>query len=159
MTATATKIAFKPAVREAVGLWIQLVGGSGSGKTFSALRMASGIAGDKRFAFIDTENRRGLHYADQFKFDHADLRAPFRPEAYLEAIRAADEAGYPVIVIDSMSHEWAGDGGVLDWHEEEVDRMAGTDWKKREAHGQRTPSGPCPPHHLLSCGAQGRDGS
>jgi RecA/RadA recombinase len=70
-----------------VGLWIQLVGGSGSGKTFSALRMASGIAGDQPFAFIDTENRRGLHYADQFKFDHADLRAPFRPEAYLEAIK------------------------------------------------------------------------
>src|SRR4051812_26489648 len=104
MTNAATapaKVEFKPAVREAVGLWIQLVGGSGSGKTYSALRLASGIAGDKPFAFIDTENRRGLHYADQFNFHHADLRAPFRPQAYADAIQAADEAGYPVIVIDS----------------------------------------------------------
>jgi hypothetical protein len=130
---TPAKIEFKPAVREAVGLWVQLIGGSGSGKTYSALRLASGIAGDRPFAFIDTENRRGLHYADQFNFHHADLRAPFRPEAYLEAVKAADAAGYPVIVIDSMSHEWAGDGGVLDWHEEVLDKRAGDDWKKREA--------------------------
>jgi hypothetical protein len=134
MTATAAqKIQFKPAVREAVGLWVQLVGGSGSGKTFSGMRLASGIAGDKPFAFIDTENRRGLHYADQFKFDHADLRAPFRPSAYADAIQAADEAGYPVIVIDSGSHVWAGDGGVLDMHEDYLDRKAGDDWKRREA--------------------------
>lgn len=123
---------FRPAVRENVGLWINLIGGTGSGKTFTGMRLASGIAGGKPFAVIDTENRRALHYADQFKFDHAELRAPFRPDAYAEAVVAADAAGYPVIMVDSGSHVWAGDGGVLDWQEEELDRMAGNDYGKRE---------------------------
>lgn len=125
--------AFRPAVREAVGLIIGLAGQSGSGKTFSALRIATGLAGDKPFAFIDTENRRALHYADQFKFDCGQIAAPFRPQTYAEAILAADEAKYPVIVVDSMSHEWAGEGGILDWQEEELTRMAGDDYKRREA--------------------------
>lgn len=124
---------FRPAKRENVGLLIGLAGGTGSGKTFSAMRLAAGIAGDKPFAVIDTEAGRAKHYADMFRFDHGDLKPPFRPDAYIEAIEAADKAGYPVILVDSMSHVWAGDGGVLDWHEEELDRMAGTDWKKREA--------------------------
>lgn len=123
---------FKRGVRENVGLLIGLAGGTGSGKTFTAMRLASGIAGGKPFALIDTESRRGLHYADQFVFDHAELRPPFRPEAYAEAIVAADQANYPVIVVDSTSHVWAGEGGVLDWQEEELDRMAGTDYAKRE---------------------------
>ena len=126
-------IAFKPAVRENVGLLIGLAGGTGSGKTFTALRLASGIAGDKPFALIDTEARRALHYADKFKFHHAEMKPPFSPASYTEAILAADRAGYPVIVVDSMSHEWSGDGGVLDMQEAELNRMAGDDWKKREA--------------------------
>ena len=124
---------FKPAVRANVNLLIGLAGASGSGKSYSAFRLAKGICGDKRFAVVDTENGRASHYADMFDFDVAELRAPFRPEAYAEAVLAADAAGYPVIVVDSMSHAWAGDGGVLDWQEEELDRMAGSDWKKREA--------------------------
>lgn len=124
---------FKPATRENVGLLIGLAGGTGAGKTYSAMRLASGIAGNKPFAVIDTEAGRAKHYADQFSFDHGDLHPPFRPDAYIEAIHAADKAGYPVIVVDSMSHVWAGDGGVLDWQEEELNRMAGDDWKKREA--------------------------
>jgi hypothetical protein len=62
-----------------------------------------------------------------------DLRAPFSPDAYAKAIAAADKAGYPVIVVDSMSHVWAGDGGVLDWQEAELDRMAKDDYQRREA--------------------------
>lgn len=120
-------VTFHRAVRENVGLWINLIGPSGSGKTYTAFRLASGIAGDKPFAVIDTENRRALHYADQFKFDHAELQPPFRPAAYAEAVAAADAAGYPVIVIDSGSHEWDGEGGVLDWQEEEFQRMGGKD--------------------------------
>lgn len=123
---------FKPAIRENVGLLIGLAGGTGSGKTFSAMRLASGIAQGKKFVVIDTEAGRAKHYADQFNFDHGDLHPPFRPEAYIEAIMAADKAGYPVIVVDSMSHVWAGDGGVLDWHDDELTRMAGNDWAKRE---------------------------
>lgn len=116
-------ITFRPAVRENVGLLIGLAGGTGSGKTYTAMKLAQGIAGDKPFAVIDTEAGRALHYADQFHFDHADLKPPFRPMAYEEAIIAADKAGYPVIVVDSMSHEHAGEGGLLDWHEEEFQRM------------------------------------
>ena len=118
-------IQFKPAVREGVGLLIGLAGGTGSGKTWSAMTLASGIAkvaGGKP-CLIDTEAGRGKHYADHFDFDHGDLQPPFRPAAYMEAIMAADAAGYPVIVVDSMSHVWAGDGGVLDWQEEEFERM------------------------------------
>lgn len=124
---------FTPATRLNVPLLLGFVGGTGSGKTFTALEVATGLSGDKPFALIDTETGRALHYADRFRFDHANMAAPFRPEAYLDAILAADKAGYPVIVVDSMTHEWAGEGGVLDWQEEELDRMAGSDWKKREA--------------------------
>ncbi len=124
---------FRPAVRENVSLLLGLSGGTGSGKTFTAMRLARGISSDKPFAVIDTEAGRAKHYADAFRFDHGDLKPPFRPDAYAEAIKAADVAGYPVIVVDSMSHEWAGEGGILDWQEDELDRMAGDDWKKREA--------------------------
>lgn len=124
---------FRPAKRENVGLLIGLAGGTGSGKTYTAMRLASGIAGDQPFCVIDTEAGRAKHYADQFKFDHGDLEPPFTPDRYTEAIQAADKAGYPVIVVDSMSHEWAGEGGLLDWQENEIQRMAGDDWKKREA--------------------------
>lgn len=124
---------FRPAIREQVGLILGLVGPSGSGKTMSAMKLAAGVVGPgNRFAVIDTESRRALHYADMFQFDHCDLHAPFRPDAYAEAITAAAKAGYKAIVVDSMSHEWAGEGGVLDFQEEELQRMAGDDWKKRE---------------------------
>lgn len=140
-----SNFSFRPAVRENVGLWINLIAGTGGGKTYTGMRLASGIAGDKPFAVIDTENRRALHYADAFKFDHAELRPPFRPDAYAEAVVAADKAGYPVILIDSGSHVWAGDGGVLDWHEDEIDAIverakarkdSRSEWQIREAGGQ-----------------------
>lgn len=124
---------FRPAIRQDVSLIIGVSGQSGSGKTFSALRLASGIADGKPFAVIDTENGRARHYADQFNFDVCDISAPFRPDLYADAITAADKAGYPVIVVDSVSHCWSGEGGCLDWQEEELDRMAGQDFKKREA--------------------------
>jgi len=125
---------FRAAIREQVGLLIALVGASGSGKTMSAMKLAEGIVGKgNRFCVIDTEARRALHYADMFQFDYAELHEPFTPEAYTEAIKAADAAGYKAIVVDSMSHEWAGEGGVLEMSEAELQRMAGDDWKKREA--------------------------
>ncbi|HET6943342.1 MAG TPA: AAA family ATPase [Sphingomicrobium sp.] len=121
---------FRPARREGVPLLIGLAGASGSGKTFSALELASGIAEVEQgtVAFIDTENRRGLHYADRFDFMHAELDPPFRPERYGEAIRAAEAAGAAVIVIDSFSHEYEGEGGILDWANQE------------EADGKKPPS-------------------
>ena len=124
---------FRLAIREEVGLLIGLIGPSGGGKTYTAMRLAKGICGDKPFAVIDTEAGRARHYAELFKFDHGDLKPPFRPSSYADAIKAADEAGYKAVIVDSFSHEWAGEGGILDWQEEELNRMAGDDWKKREA--------------------------
>lgn len=123
-------ISFRPAVRSNVNLLIGLAGASGSGKSYSAFRLASGIAGGERFAVIDTENGRASHYADQFAFDVAELREPFTPAAYADAIESADKAGYPVIVVDSASHEYAGSGGILDMQESEFQRMGGRDSAK-----------------------------
>lgn len=109
-----------------------IAGPSGSGKTMSALRVATGLAQGKPIAFIDTERGRALHYADDFDFLHAELDAPFSPAHYGEALEAALALGPAVIVVDSFSHEHAGDGGVLDMQEAELDRMAGNDWKKRD---------------------------
>ncbi len=106
---------FQPAVRENVSLLIALAGASGSGKTYSALRLAMGLAPTGKIAFIDTEARRGLHYADQFQFIHADMRPPFRPENFLAGIKAAEKSGAEVIIIDSFSHEYDGEGGIMDW--------------------------------------------
>ena len=126
-------ITFRAAKRENVPLLLGLAGGTGSGKTLSAMKLAKGLAGDARFAVIDTESGRAKHYADDFAFDHADLTAPFRPNAYADAIKAADDAGYPVVVVDSMSHEHAGEGGLLDMHEEEFQRLGGRDAVKMTA--------------------------
>jgi len=111
---------FAPAARDRVGLLIALAGASGSGKTYSALRLARGISPDGKIFFIDTEARRGLHYASDFKFQHADMRPPFGPERFIEGIRAAEKAGAEVVIIDSFSHEYDGEGGILEW----ADRLA-----------------------------------
>lgn len=126
----------RPAVREQVGALVALAGPSGCGKTYSAIRLARGMVDDpSKVAVLDSEARRALHYASRFKppFLHGDLAPPFRPTTYLEAIEAAVDAGAQAVVVDSMSHEWAGAGGVLDWHEDELTRMAGTDYARREA--------------------------
>lgn len=102
-------------------LLIALAGSSGSGKTFSALRIATGLVEGtgKRIRFIDTEGGRGLHYRDQFDYDYAELQAPFRPQAYQDAIAAAEnDPATGVIVVDSLSHEWEGEGGILEWADE-----------------------------------------
>jgi hypothetical protein len=123
----------KKGKRAGVQVIVGLSGPSSSGKTLSALRLAKGLSGSKPFVFIDTENGRALHYADDFDFLHADLDAPFSPAHYREVIAAATAEKPPVIVIDSMTHEHAGVGGVLAMHEAELDRRAGDDFKKREA--------------------------
>jgi len=111
---------FAPAKREQVSLLIALAGASGSGKTYSALRLAKGMAPAGKIAFIDTEARRGLHYASEFEFIHADMRPPFAPSRFIEGIQAAESAGAEVVIIDSFSHEHDGIGGLIDW----ADRLA-----------------------------------
>ena len=121
--------------REQTPLLIGLVGPSGSGKTLSALRLATGIqkvvGGD--IVVIDTEARRSLHYAGVAKFKHMQFDPPHGPDRYLEALQAAIAAGAKTVIVDSTSHEHEGAGGVLEMHEAELDRMAGQDYRKREA--------------------------
>ncbi len=124
---------FRPAVREHVPLLIGLAGPSGCGKTYSGMRIAKGIADGKRFAVIDTEARRASHYADYFDFDVANLEPPFTPVRFLDAVREAAKAGYPAILIDSFSHEWMGEGGVLSMQEAEVKRMSKGDAGKADS--------------------------
>jgi len=118
MEAHLTVLTFTKAKREGVGLFVGIAGGTGSGKSFSALRIAKGIAGSKRIAAVDTEGRRLSHYASEFDFDAADMLPPFRPERFSQAAKDAEAAGYGVLLIDSMTHEWAGEGGILAWHDE-----------------------------------------
>ena len=134
MNAHARSFEAKDAVRASVPLLVGLMGPSGAGKTFSALRLASGIqqvAGGDIYG-IDTEARRMLHYADQFKFKHVQFDPPHGSLDYLAAIEHCVKAGAGVIVIDSMSHEHSGVGGMIEFQEAELERLAGNDWAKRE---------------------------
>ncbi|MFN3582942.1 AAA family ATPase [Phenylobacterium sp.] len=118
------------AVREHVPLLIGLMGPSGGGKTFSALRLATGIqrvVGGDIFV-IDTEARRALHYADRFRFRHLDFKAPFGSLDYLEALRFCASEGARTVIVDSMSHEHEGPGGLLDLQDQELQRLAGDDY-------------------------------
>ena len=124
----------KPAVRGHVPLIIGLTGPQSSGKTFSLLRLATGVQkvrGGEIFG-IDTEAERMRHYADRFKFRHVDFKPPHGPLDYLAAINHCVERGAKIIVVDSMSHEHSGEGGILDRSEKFLDEKAGEDWKKRE---------------------------
>ncbi len=106
---------FKKAERKQAKLRLALAGPSGSGKTMSALLMAKGLGG--RIAVIDTEHGSASLYADIADFDVLELHAPYSPERYAEAITAAEQAGYSVLIIDSYSHEWTGSGGCLESNE------------------------------------------
>lgn len=105
--------ATRKATPSLIGLW----GPSGSGKTYSALRIARGLVGATgKIGVIDTENRRAEFYANVAGgWDHLDLQPPFSPQRYTEAFRKFEDAGgYGCIIVDSMSHAWEGEGGVLD---------------------------------------------
>ena len=101
-------IQFEKAKREKIWAKVLLAGPSGSGKTYTALRMATGIANKmgKRIAAVDTENGRIRYYANEFDFDDITFAPPHTPERYIELINAAVDAGYGVLVIDSITHEW-----------------------------------------------------
>jgi len=106
---------FSKAIKNQSKLRIALSGAAGSGKTFSAFKIASGIGG--KIAVIDTERGSASLYSDRFDFDVLNLEPPYSPERYVEAIVAAEKAEYDIIVIDSLSHAWAGSGGLLDLHD------------------------------------------
>ena len=116
-------MSFRKAQRSKAKARIALIGVSGSGKTYSALLLARGLAGPKgRIAIIDTENGSADLYASLTGYDVAGINAPYEPRKYLDMIHEAESEGYDVIIIDSLSHAWAGDGGLLDMQGKLADR-------------------------------------
>ena len=107
---------FRKAEKRQAKLRMALIGPSGSGKTYSSLLIAQGLGGP--IAMLDTEQGSGELYADLTEYDVARLTPPFTPDKYIQGIKAAEQAGYNVLIIDSLSHAWAGQGGLL----EEVDK-------------------------------------
>lgn len=97
--------------RSATKLRLLLTGPSGSGKTWGALVLAKGLGG--RTVVIDTEEGSSDLYDHLHEFEVIDLGKPFTPERYIEAMRTAEENGADIIVIDSITHEWSGEGGCL----------------------------------------------
>ena len=105
-------ISIRKAKRSATKLRILLTSPSGGGKTYGALLLAKGLGG--KTVVIDTEEGSSDLYDELHAFDVIDLKPPFTPERYVEAITAAEAAGYEVIVIDSVTHCWSGKGGCLE---------------------------------------------
>lgn len=113
---------FRPAVKEAAKLRLAIAGPSGSGKTYTALAVASALADGGKVALVDTEHGSASKYADIFAFDVAEMHPPFHPDKFIAAINDATAAGYSVIILDSLTHAWAGTGGVLDIVDEAAKR-------------------------------------
>lgn len=142
----------RKAERQGARLLIQLSGVSGSGKTYSALQLAYGLAGHQadKIVLIDTENRRGSLYANALPqpFNILDFYAPFSPARYIEAIDAACQAGAEVIIIDSTSHEWESEGGC-EWI---ANQTRFPDWKRAKAEHKRFMTHMLQsPAHVIAC--------
>lgn len=132
---------FRKAKRSNRKLKLALIGPSGSGKTMSALRILRGL-GCKKIAVIDTENGSSELYEGlvlkeakklgAFEFDVAVMGAPFLVSKYLTAMKEAVDEGYDGVIVDSMTHAWAGEGGILS-RKEALDQRGGnsfTNWGK-----------------------------
>lgn len=157
-------IEFAPAERRLHSLLIGLWGPSGSGKSLSALKLAYGLAMGNPIAVIDSENKRALFYAPPpgvpadnvftFDFFHATIKPPFMPRTYTNAIAAAAKLKPRVIIVDGITQEWMGTGGILDM----VDEAGGTfaDWKipKRDHNGFMNRMGQMPCHFILTMRAK-----
>ncbi|WP_151829103.1 ATP-binding protein [Acinetobacter radioresistens] len=114
---------FKKAERKNAKLRLAIAGPTGAGKTLGALLLAKGIGG--RIAVADTENSSAELYEDVVNFEHANIQPPYTPEKFIDAIHAAEKAGFDTLIIDSITHEWSGVGGCL----EIVDKLSGTTFK------------------------------
>lgn len=108
---------FAPATKEKARARVALIGPPGSGKTYTGLEIARTLG--KRVACIDTEHGTAAKYSDIFPFQHCVLES-FAPARYIEAIEVAEDAGFDVLLIDSLSHAWMGKDGAL----EQVDKAA-----------------------------------
>lgn len=127
---TNNAISFRKAERKRAKARIALYGPPGAGKTHSALKIAAGLAPNGKIAVLDTENSSAELEAGKAGIPHFDvlvMHAPFEPTKYIEAIRAAEKAGYDVLIIDSLSHAWAGSGGLLE-KKDMLDKTQKSSW-------------------------------
>lgn len=120
-------ILIKKAIRERIWLKVATMGPSGAGKTFGSIALAKGLAPTGKVLVVDTENSSASYYADKWDFDVVDMHAPFTSQKYIEVLQEAVKLGYEVVVFDSLSHEWAASGGVLD-KKADFDRAKGEKW-------------------------------
>lgn len=120
---------FRKAERKKAKLRLGILGPSGSGKTYSALLIAQGLGG--KIALIDTEHGSGELYSNLLEYDVAPITPPFSPEKYVQFIKEAEKV-YDILIIDSLSHAWSGEGGVLDMHDKAsaVVRNSFTAWRE-----------------------------
>jgi hypothetical protein len=118
---------FEKATRKKAKLRLALTSPSGGGKTHGALVIAKGLGG--KIAVIDTERGSASLYENLCDFDVLELSPPYSPERYIEAIKAAERAGYDVCIVDSTTHEWSGSGGCLEINEETASaKFRGNTW-------------------------------
>lgn len=108
---------FQKAVRTEAKYKLALTGISGSGKTKSALRFARGLSPEGKIAVLDTEANSSSLYSDEFDFDVSPVSPPYTIDKFINAIKFAENNGYDVLIIDSISHAWAGEGGILNQKE------------------------------------------
>jgi len=131
---------FKKATKKRLKAKIALIGPSGSGKTYSALAIAQGLlATGQRIAVIDAERGSSAHYSDEFDFDMLEIQGDYHPRVYCEAIDLAAKSRYGVVIVDSLSHAWAGPGGCLamkDVAGERVGENTFTAWRHVTPHHQ-----------------------
>jgi hypothetical protein len=114
------KVQIRKAERKKAKLRLGIAAPSGAGKTYSALLLALGLGG--KIGLIDTEHGSGDLYAHLGDYDVIGIEAPYTVTKYTQAIKAFEDAGYATIIIDSLSHAWAGDGGLLDKQGKMADR-------------------------------------
>lgn len=124
---------FRKAERKKAKLRLGISGPAGAGKTFSTLLIAQGLGG--KIALIDTEHGSGELYSHLCDYDVATLTPPYSPDRYMTLIHEAEKAGYSTIIIDSISHAWTGEGGLLDMH----DKIAKTQNNSFSAWREITP--------------------
>lgn len=116
----------RKAERKKAKLRLGIAAPSGAGKTFSSLLLAFGLGG--KVGLIDTEHGSGDLYAHLGDYDIISIEAPYSVAKYLQAIHAFEQAGYSTIIIDSLSHAWAGEGGLLDKQGKAADK-SGNSWQ------------------------------
>jgi hypothetical protein len=138
MNAAARKFEDAPATRagHVTPLIIGVTAEQGAGKTWSALRLATGIqrvvGGD--IYGIDAEDGRMLAYSDYFKFRHVPFDPPHGPDDYRAAISHCAQRGASIVIVDQLSSEHDGEGGVLDQIEQYIEDKGGGEQHKWTAH-------------------------